>query len=479
MKGRTLIELQDKDGRLVEYKDDNMLTNAFTDMLNIVANTSTTGALLTTERDRLNALSNNFIGIFDKNNLKKWGIRIFSEPLEENADKYNIYAPHLAYGNETTSMEEGKGVFNDLSSKFLTNDIGEVVGIRLVWDFATNIANGEIACVCLTPTKNTFGSLYANHYCKNTSVTSEQKGALNFFYNVSTSNIMTYNPKRNFSYRKNGMPIAVTNNTVKIYQTTQPIVSHTGWLENDESYTEYTIEGYEDLFKVYDLDHSYVTLGKNTQTENYDLIRLNHNTLEIEETLEVGELSIMYDYLIVGENEGRSLSDLTSLVYFTESFLGSYTYTESINLKTMVKKGKNYSSESNANYHNTSMNVVLDENNNLIGKLFIERANSNWGRYESHYYKSSSSETGYDIISSISTNGGVSNGSQEVSYANLHFGLTPICVTKTTIGARYHNLAFDNQTVFTINNLETPVTKTDANTMKITYELTWGEVAPN
>ena len=477
LKGRTLIELQDKDGNIKTYKDNNMVTNAFTDVLRIMANTSTTGSLLTTERYALAELSNRFNGVFNTTDLNRWGVRLFEEPLEEDADKYFIHRPHLAYANETTSMEEKKGVFNTLSSKFLTNDIGQTIGIRLVWDFSTNVANGKISCISLTPSINTYNSnrynLRLNTLCTDTPMA--HNGV--FTWGVPE------NSRRELSYTKEGIPIKVKNNTIYFYKNTQPTISHLGWYEKSDIYDKVVLDNYIDLFKVYDLENYYLTLGKNTETQKYELIKLNKETYEIDETRLIGnfDLKNQFDYSIVGV-KSDTLEDLTNVLYFSNLVYTSSSTNRgilySINLKTLERKDVYWGSSTNYAYYNSHcFSPMLDENGDISTKVTINRGGSSYCYVASGTFKLNESKDDCVLCDSFNING-MSSGLPIMS--GINFGLKPIFTTIEPYGSSnisYHktNVGYDHNTVFTINNLETPITKTEDNTMKITYELTWGE----
>lgn len=147
LKGVTTIQLFDaKTGELQkEIKEENMITNAIENILN--------------PPDYL-ATGLNTDGTDKSINLREWvepvysrmlnGILIFDKNIEEDA---NITMPPFDC-KEIGHAGSVNGVSGDAYSRIGTYNLAESGdipnGYRRVWDFASDRANGKIACVCLT-----------------------------------------------------------------------------------------------------------------------------------------------------------------------------------------------------------------------------------------------------------------------------------------------------------------------------------------
>lgn len=156
LKGKTTIELTDVNTGEVEIVEhENMMTNA----LNIFFNNNPMGLF--------NRLSNSqTIKYFDKYfvpicpNLLG-GILLFSEALEENADKILVGTSELPMGyasNNTNPYDDAKRGSMNLNETMPIDN-----GYKFVWDFATSQGNGTIAALALT---NYLGgaAVYGNTY---------------------------------------------------------------------------------------------------------------------------------------------------------------------------------------------------------------------------------------------------------------------------------------------------------------------------
>ena len=134
MKGQTLIELKDvKTGKKERYVDNNMITNAVSEIL------KTRGFIANTGIDPNNLLKN-LLG----------GIVLFDDVLTESVD--NLQPPssvnmvgNAAMGVTSSDSVTEMGSYNSNESGWQAD--GSFVA---VYDFNTSQANGEIACVCLT-----------------------------------------------------------------------------------------------------------------------------------------------------------------------------------------------------------------------------------------------------------------------------------------------------------------------------------------
>ena len=143
LKGIATIQLFDaKTGELQqEIKEENMITNAVGECLNL-PDYITTGLDINEDRSRRivsyrNPIADNFFN----------GVLIYRNPIEENAEKVMppFDNPEIGHaGDLTSAVLDHQGTYNSTESGNIEN------GIRRVWDFATDRANGKISCICLT-----------------------------------------------------------------------------------------------------------------------------------------------------------------------------------------------------------------------------------------------------------------------------------------------------------------------------------------
>lgn len=143
--GKAKIELFDADsGRKVhEQTDTNIVTNAFQRLLTLPADFMVLDNI--SDRRCLAAL----VMPFYKKALS--GVLAFSENIAEDEDNVsptadNLYSQLVGFaGGQYSGTNTMRGTLN-------SNESGAIDrGYRYVWDFSTDKANGIIKCVCLTP----------------------------------------------------------------------------------------------------------------------------------------------------------------------------------------------------------------------------------------------------------------------------------------------------------------------------------------
>lgn len=168
VKGSVKIELKDENsGEVQTYTHDNLITNAVQDIINVgmkIFDTSTINDYTTSQTPSYNGKK-----IFP---VYKWvlgGILLFKENLVEDAN--NMSLPIDTYDFDLSDMDIENtneligyasneyyydasdirnGQLNQIESKELTDENGNVTGYQFVWDFTTSEANGEINSVSLT-----------------------------------------------------------------------------------------------------------------------------------------------------------------------------------------------------------------------------------------------------------------------------------------------------------------------------------------
>lgn len=137
-KGTTKIELTDVNtGRVETFQDSNMVTNALQDIMKPLGLSK-----------RPNRFLNEFVPYYAK---LLGGILCFDTQIPENADNYFPPAGAgltgcAAYGEQNNTKNTCRGGFNQTESEVNLKDRY----VKYVYDFATSQANGTIASVCLT-----------------------------------------------------------------------------------------------------------------------------------------------------------------------------------------------------------------------------------------------------------------------------------------------------------------------------------------
>lgn len=150
LKGVCEIELRDENGNVVQKtKDKNMVTDAINRLLNPdIQMIKLQFAMSTPE---LKEYFSNKLPILDR---LIGGILLFNETQEENIDNIMYDVGNIVGSGsvmiETMPDDNRIGVFNKEESAVIKNDNGKDIGIKFVWDFATNQANGTIRSVSLT-----------------------------------------------------------------------------------------------------------------------------------------------------------------------------------------------------------------------------------------------------------------------------------------------------------------------------------------
>lgn len=142
IKGKTKIQLFE-DGKLIsETNEENMITNAVDNILN-------PPDYIESGMDSDNDRSFNPLRIFKSNiaDTAFHGVIVCRDKIEENVDNVMLPWTNAEIGHAgipTTNTDSTIGTYNE-------NESGKIDGgYRHVWDFASDKANGEISCVCLT-----------------------------------------------------------------------------------------------------------------------------------------------------------------------------------------------------------------------------------------------------------------------------------------------------------------------------------------
>lgn len=142
IKGKAKIQLFE-DGKLIsETHEENMITNVVDNILN-------PPDYIESGMDSENDRSFNPLRIFKSNiaDTAFHGVIVCRDKIEENADNVMLPWTNAEVGHAgiaTTNTDSSIGTYNE-------NESGKIDGgYRHVWDFASDKANGEISCICLT-----------------------------------------------------------------------------------------------------------------------------------------------------------------------------------------------------------------------------------------------------------------------------------------------------------------------------------------
>lgn len=452
MEGKAIIQLFDNEsGNLIhEQEDHNLVTNIFSKIFDM-AYKGKDFKNYWLSRDIANGLEQTvFADLLG-------GILIFSEPLQLNADLFYTSQKPMGYAGSLYSGNDPKrGTINASETVPITNVKGETIGMKYVYDFPTNACNGTISSVALT-------TLAGGDNTTTTTTTTTAFAVLPASYRYSNSVIFNYNPINGTSYNRIFFDddlivyASVTDGVLRKYINTAPTVSfnvplislsNNMYIEKIYPYT------YPTNF-IYFKNYMYF-VGKNSSSLKYELVKVRTSDLEIESTTELTAMSDTNKF-------SNQIGLCGNCIYSGLSSTGSGSYTHTINVYDITTHtytaGKILATgiATSAGYSNEIYRMVETENGTnilIIGTISI-------GQYSSHFiYPDGTSE----IITSSSSTPKNSLGNTPILSANMnypnslnYFSTRPISLL--------------GRTLVTINNLSSPIVKTNQNTMKITYEI--------
>lgn len=431
MKGFANIKLYDENNSIVLNQDDNnIITNSFSNLIEVCSSLM---------NNSLNEFGSETISRLTSENLKSFvgGVLLFDHEITENAD--------ITVHSKTSNFSGGSlyDNSNPLRGNLNVNETGAVIvdnkkGYRWVWDFSTSCANGTISSLALTTT--TAGD---REYKLRTpaNITNYQSKACNNGFGLC----ITSNGEKIWSDGKNiltksfsdtaSITTPITLIKDKILFTANNISKNinifndeiTFVIENQEGEYEYTkfdlinnsvvhkkvIEGAKEKYTSIDVFNTFCECGN-------DIIfnqRIDGTTFKYD-YFDVTTLEISSHELLSCKEFKGSVS--TTPVKVDNTIMSTFTYkiynSSSCNLCTINVFSKN------------KAEISLEDNDNnaraFVGKTF----KPNIGL--THCY-----------------NGSPNNGN----------GVMPYFMHK--------------EPLFTINNLANPITKTNQNTMKVSYTI--------
>lgn len=478
-KGKAKIELFENGQKVKEIEEENMFTNA----LDHFYNPSRT---LVMQEPESNWLLNK--------NIKTsalGGILLYEDEIEENPDTF--YAPMsntcvgCASGTYSGSYAK-RGSLNSTESGWIdTSDYTK--GYRWVFDFPTDKANGKISCICLTSTRG---------------------GQTGFGGGVTITGTKAYAPfarRTDFNVHDSS---GVYNNSQGIYvkfpycNTTSRKWAYMG--QSEDGYERYVLtsqSGTNIHIDVFEFKVDEFTIGLlntslwNDVSGNNEKYRHNRYTFTTSSSSYAGYYSYSVRdnllYIVIPQNRNcdkwewctfnidtRKISAVTQIVispsavyssYFFVPFNGGWLTRTSADLYYYPKEGGNGTAINFANKAGTG--YTFPDGYSLTsleydGGIIFARGNggeslfgiSNDLEKVMFIYDASFRPEPYQILkngdvhcpTALSYESSSTNGQVLCDYGEI---LTPYLAT--------------------INNLVSPVTKTNAQTMKITYEVTLAE----
>lgn len=420
--GHTKIELKnEKTGEIQVVEKDNMITNALTKQLEMTPLLSISN---------INTL---YAPLHDKG---MGGILLFENALEENANNFRFTAQHdnpltgYAGNNVTSGTDNKQGSRNLIESQKLDN------GFKYVWDFATSEANGQISSVALT--NQSLAISKRNIVVAYNSISYGNKKPAGFdelWYSTDIdweNNIITciYTTASSNGYIKQiklhltklGMNDTVLNTEIINSETLPKAPANITWFNGDSNYY----------------------YGVAVSSTNVSIYRMNKQTHEISsspiKTITMNSGSTVF---------GCTLNNYIYLGRCNKSSNANTLYLAKININDLNDVIQTTINSSYTLGQNDLGCFVPDKDCIHAGSLFIY-PDLTWDYRSTNSLFITTSDPRRHFVNPEN------NLAIEVSYQGYYYWYI-------TIFANY---------LATINNLDTPVTKTSEQSMKITYTIT-------
>ena len=510
LKGVTKLELFDADtGILLDsIEESNIVTNAVSNIFNGALN-----ALASFNNNRIG--THNYLDYLfnlpDGYNLAKalyGGVLVFSKNIVENVEHciptIDEIKSCVGYANLDLTTEGSifKGSFNESESEFTDNTF------KFVWDFNSEQCNGDIACICLT---SDAGASTGLRY--NTIKTYKDCHIMNYIQNNMwdkrsyPSYSDAHNPMFKSSYINSSFAgMYVYNNYLyyvikdKVYKySLERLISKKGVLLN-EAFNYGSVSTYDDLIilssfamskflctdgdKIFEIDTyqsdaSTLTLYKVSgnailETVSIPTTSINNSIAEYFNDSSVkqyvvshysdGVISNNKIYFLVGECNNTDLSTHPNrLRMYILSFDGTYTYKDfniTSNLVSFL-----FGTNAVGGAGNISLGVSFTK---IFNSLVLISKNSSPG-YAYYIVNDDGSIEDYPFMNSYYN---MNRYNVHGAYLNTDWLKEPWFSFKFSGNGLYNSVDLFQAYLATINNLETKITKTSSNTLKITYTLT-------
>ena len=515
LKGRTRIELTNVNtGEVEVHEDNNMVTNALNKLLGnygVFCNNPLAEVVNGTPTETIKKLTG--------------GLMLFDKEIEEDPEIINAPAGTSVVGCGSLVPYNGAnlmtGSYNDVESGWTEDG-----GYKHVWDFTTSQANGNIACACLTTnaggkiTEGTFPYSADYALASECMFTDDDIITTMHFYNTnSTANYIMFADAINnkvvvpatmeevaYGYHTGTSTTAYENFKKTIFYKKSIDLdlyrfgfSNVSIFDGDKNYNSaeletrnmylgrVTVEMPEGLKNVLtqqllDTPRNYFNVMHICDDNNiYLLIRYKLNAtngnLQINDILHIWQINAttfessyysitnisdeIYNYGSINTNFSftnycRACNDYFAFVGYTTKkiYLVNKNTNETITVTT--PDGSEYiTNNASINVGCSFNNKILFDtslsNNNLVGVIDLDTKKITFKNIASFAYFTGS--------------GGGSNPNYYMKPKGIFYGLS--ISDKNSL-----KLWLDPTLLITINNLETPVQKTSAQTMKVTYVIT-------
>lgn len=509
MKGHVKLELFDKNGSLVEKREDhNMMTNFLNDWLLPIA---------TTRQCAMGSYGSSRSGLSTGWLLRLFGaIQLFEEPLSEDANDY------LPNGQKIIGLSRYSlgysGTYKLYGSYNATESVwsDDRKTFKFVYDFPTSQANGTISSLGLSPISSAYGGLGA--IVGDSSVNFATDLAWDFSADISTSNpasntLVTTTQKHTvyFDYENNfevGVPYAVLKTTSdnSYIGKTSKIPLNLYQIPLSKFQMGYRI-GVGDSSAQQVLDTKYMTMKNtlNASSANYGFINFHKgkiyacftnssswakNTSLIMTCMNTDTWE--ESFITITNTTGQTIY-LGSCVSFSTGnathvknsafCIGDYLlvvatdkkiYTINTSDNTDVKMIKYVNSDFSYVQDTSYMNVYFGMNNTVYFSCWNNENLAN-GKPAMFYADLKNAQGGMIIQEDHVGNFFTTNNARSLSPVKNHPSLW-MGWTKNDIATSYHNFihgVFSSLVLSTKMNLKEPVVKTSDLSMKVTYSLTF------
>ncbi|MBQ8195295.1 MAG: hypothetical protein IJZ47_07990 [Oscillospiraceae bacterium] len=443
LKGQTKIQLFNaKTGELEqEVNETNMVTNAITNALNLPMDFYSAIPFATIVDQVAPIQTEGMAGVLVLDKNIKEDVNITSLPNDVNI----VGNAGEVYSGTNTS----RGTYNSNESKALSN------GYRHVWDFASDRANGDISCVCLTHIDGGNCGLngydeYAYRYKQISHITETNINSNSF---VGITDKATY-CLANISYR------TVTLDYYKGFNTDKVLLSRRA---NNSLVLQETV--------TFELSNAYFS------GEHYEYWNTNSNgVIRIIGTRYVDGQYVVSVCKIDAINKVILLDKTFTLKGFDDTIYNINDFEHHSIMDNYCLFAVKMTS-SHPNYHSSYSFVIVATD---MDGNFIKEFNQRWSgkikscSYDTHdkilNFHYNTDEWVDENLNVVKCSSSSYNGSYYIyRYAYTYIDLHPYCL------GQYGSTAYlflDRTYLATINNLATTVTKTKEQTMKITYDIT-------
>lgn len=455
-KGRTKIELFENGEKVAEHIDENMQTNFINNVFN---------------RSRINTIGENGykmlydnMPIYDK---LLGGLLLYADAVDEDADNILVSVSNECIGHAGSAYSgtnKRRGSYNANESGFIDSE-KHWLGYRHVWDFGTDKANGVISCACLTSkiggNSGYGGGISYTSNENNAFVEAYTRGISGVVYNsgITDSRLFRYigciNGVNKFAYIKDANTLVILE--VKIDEMNIGLAD--------------SVESARFAFNFNNVNKAYPNIAIHSVAMPFSQSNSNQLSMFVncDDLFVVNQTTdSTFSYAILdatsrtfGEVQSRTVSpqykngQINNLVY-----ANGYWFGRSINdkiVKYSESGGQGEEFETFAFTYASAQQIGEDV-------AFIETSSSNSNSYL-YAVNCVNPE-----LTMLKMNNSISGAWSEQVRDNV--------MLLIDINVDYNQFSFDvrcarlSGCMATINNLATPITKTSAQTMKITYEIT-------